>query len=233
MPAALSYPMNMKTLRLGVYLGTGAAPGGEAAGLPTGQRSLAGPHRSTGWSTCGGTQRTLTTGQKVARMGGLMLMCCPITSGWRPGTMAAMAATLRGAARTGHCMSHGAHARTRCFKAFVEAGQASGIRSHGRLQRRKARGLWPDGANRVQRAALVCGKRLFATGAQTRELQPDQRLVERGCLYGRAGHGRCYGGWNGGARRARSYSGRVLDQLAQNPDAVGDRAGRASGGTRH
>ena len=103
MPAALSYPMNMKTYDWGFQSAPEPHLGGRRLAVPRG-KVIGGSSSINGMVYVRGHARDLTIGTPAVQPAGAMVMCCPISNAWRTGTTVAMAVIRRGGVLTGLCM---------------------------------------------------------------------------------------------------------------------------------
>ena len=107
MPGALSYPMNMRRYDWGYRTEPEPHLGGRRLACPRG-KVIGGSSSINGMVYVRGHARDFDHWRDRAPRAGAMPMCCPISSAWKTGTTAAMAAILNGAAMTGRCMSRAA-----------------------------------------------------------------------------------------------------------------------------
>ena len=124
MPAALSYPMNMRRYDWGFQTEPEPHLGGPPSGHAARPGDRAGPAASTAWSMCAAMPAILTPGRRWARRAGPMPMCCPISSGWKTGTAMRADATWRGTDGPLH-VTRGPR-QNPLFDAFIEAGRQAG-----------------------------------------------------------------------------------------------------------
>ena len=160
MPAALSYPMNMRRYDWGFVTEPEPHLGGRRLACPRG-KVLGGSSSINGMVYVRGHPRDFDTWAEIGADGWAYADVLPYfkrmetwhgpaPSDWR-GTDGPLHVT------------RGPRANP-LYHAFVEAGAAGGLRDHRRLQRREAGRLRPDGADRLARAPLVGGQRLSAAG---------------------------------------------------------------------
>ena len=112
MPAALSYPMNMKMYDWGLKSDPEPHLGNRQLVTPRG-KVIGGSSSINGMIYVRGHARDFDHWADTGRRAGAMPMCCPISNGWNIGMTAAMAVIRLGVARMARCISPVARARTR------------------------------------------------------------------------------------------------------------------------
>ena len=233
MPAAFSIPMNMRALRLGLSERTGTAsrrpPARHAA--RQGDRRLVLHQRHGLRARPRDGFRPLGSGRR-ARLGASGT-CFPISSGWRP-RMAAREG-LAGHRRAASCDPRDAR-RTRSTRPSPMPAWRPDTPSRPDYNGAQQEGFGPMEMTVWNGPALVGRQRLSPAGAGAPECAPPHRRARRAHRLRRPA---CHRRRDPPPRPERDRGGeaggdrlRLVDQLAEAPDAFRHRSGGASAGAR-